>query len=83
MDYIKPKFIESSQIKNNEFELTMEDEAGENAFHFLGIELSFNGDTIKLTQHGLIKKQLELVDMTDCKHLPTPANLVPLGTDAD
>ena len=64
----------------------MEDEEGENAFHFLGflgIELSFNVDKIKLTQFCLIKKLLELVDMTDCKRQPTPANLVPLGTDAD
>ena len=68
---------------NNGFELTMEEEAGENAFHFLGIELNFNGDSIKLTQHGLIRKLLELVDMEDCKQASTPANLVPLGTDAE
>ena len=56
----------------------MEDEAGENAFHFLGIELSFSGDKIKLTQHGLIRKLLDLTDMADSKYQKAPANLAPL-----
>lgn len=65
------------------YKLTRED-SGADAFHFLGIELNMESkNTIKFTQHGLIKKLLETVGMMECNPCKTPANITPVSTDAE
>lgn len=66
-----------------DFEITRE-EAGQDAFHFLGIEVKFRPDgKITFTQHGLIEKLLETTGMKECNACRTPATPTPLGTDAN
>ncbi|GAX26628.1 hypothetical protein FisN_UnNu100, partial [Fistulifera solaris] len=48
---------------------------------FLGIQFTRRGDTIELTQKGLIKRVIEATDMADCNSCDTPAENKPLGKD--
>ena len=70
------------QLQDAGFELTPEDHT-DGAFHFLGIEVQMEGDMIQFSQHGLIKKLLETMGMTECNKKTTPARQTPLGTDAN
>jgi len=58
-----------------------EEKTDENLFAYLGINIRFKDGTIELTQEGLIKKFLALVNMEKCESKGTPANLEPLGSD--
>ena len=75
-------------LKPAGFELKIEKDTAHKAFNFLGIhndwEKGTDGmETIEMTQHGLIKKFLQTAGMADCKPKPTPANMTPLGTNAN
>ncbi len=48
---------------------------------FLGIQFTRRGDTIELTQKGLINRVIEATDMADCNSCDTPAEHKPLGKD--
>ena len=68
------------------FELKIEKDAQDKTYDFLGVHIekfkSADGqEYIKMTQHGLIKKFLETVGMTDCNPKDSPCNVQPLGTD--
>ncbi len=82
---VGPDESEMSEIFKNlkkiGFELTPNYHA-DGAFHFLGIEVKMGEDTIQFCQHGLIKKLLETMGMTECNAKTTPARTTPLGTDA-
>ena len=67
-------------FKSNGYALTKE----ENLFHFLGVDITQNEKTGKVTlkQLGLINKILKYVDMEDCNTKETPAMKTPLCTDA-
>ena len=64
------------------YKLTCENNKND-AFNFLGIELNMEGDKIKFTQQGLIKKLLETTEMTDCNGYIMLAVPMPLRTNAD
>ena len=74
----KDKTIEG--FKSNGYPLTKE----EDLFHFLGVDITQNEKTGKVTlkQLGLINKILKHVDMEDCNTKETPAMKTPLCTDA-
>ena len=68
------------------FELKIEKKATDTAYDFLGVHIEKfkdkNGiELIKMTQHGLIKKFLETIDMVNCNPKDSPCNIQPLGTD--
>ncbi len=71
-----------ADLKEAGFAVTPEEQHND-AFSFLGIEVKIEDDTIKFSQHGLIKKLLETVGMTECNAKTTPAATSPLGTDAN
>lgn len=48
---------------------------------FLGIQFTRRGETIELTQKGLIKRVIDAMDMADCNACDTPAEHKPLGKD--
>ena len=53
-------------LNTEDLSLTKEEDAWNDAFHFLGIELSFTKERmIKFTQHGIIKKLLQTTNMTE------------------
>lgn len=49
---------------------------------FLGIQFTRRGETIELTQKGLINRVIEATDMIDCNSCDTPAEHKPLGKDS-
>ena len=63
------------------YDLTLEDNS--NMFGFLGIEFNRKGNTIELTQHGLIEKVINYTGMSKASSQPTPAVKEPLGADKD
>ena len=71
------------ELQTDGFELKREKNGDDTAYSFLGIELQQTEGEIKLTQHGLIKKFLNLVNMQDCNPSKTPCNVAPLGTNAN
>ena len=50
---------------------------------FLGIQFKREGDTISLTQVGLIEKIIKATGMEGCNQAKTPAEHKPLGKDKD
>ena len=50
---------------------------------FLGIQFNREGETIELTQKGLIEKIIDATNMQDAKEISTPADNKPLGKDAN
>ena len=78
------KVIKDLQLDG--FDLKIEKEANDNSYDFLGVHIEKFKDKqgiefIKMTQHGLIKKFLETVDMLNCNSKDSPCNVQPLGTD--
>ena len=67
------------KLQNLGYDLTLEND--NNMFGFLGIEFSRTGDTIELTQKGLIQKVLDYTGMASASPMPTPAAREPLGRD--
>ncbi len=55
-------------------------EAGD-VYSYLGVEVRREGETITLTQTGLIQDIIESTNMTNCSFQSTPANIQPLGSD--
>ena len=72
-----------SELQEGGFELKREKGGDDSAYSFLGINIEEDHGMIKMTQHGLIKKFLKTVEMTDCNPSKTPATQVPLGTNAN
>ena len=72
-----------NELQTDGFELKREKAGDDTAYNFLGINITSADGTIKLTQHGLIKKFLATVGMSDCNAKQTPCSTTPLGTDAD
>jgi Reverse transcriptase (RNA-dependent DNA polymerase) len=54
------------------YDLTLEDK-GDNMFGFLGIEILRKGETIELTQKGLIDKVISYCGMDNASKKATPA----------
>ena len=78
----KPEYIDEiiSKMDNAGIELEVEEQ---DVAGFLGISIKRSGNTIKLSQEGLIKR---VVDTLRIGHLPrqyTPASAVPLVKDPD
>ena len=74
------------ELQLDGFDLKIEKEAKDSSFDFLGVHIErFKNKEgvqhIKMTQHGLIKKFLETVDMMSCNPKDSPCNVQPLGTD--
>jgi len=69
-------------LQTDGFKLKREKSGDDDAYNFLGIHIEESNDTIKMTQHGLIKKFLKTVKMEDCNAKETPCSATPLGTDA-
>jgi hypothetical protein len=74
------KVIEELQYDG--FELKREKSGDDSAYNFLGINITKSSGMIKMTQHGLIKKFLNTVNMSNCNASPTPCLQTPLGTNA-
>jgi hypothetical protein len=72
-----------TNLQTKGFELKREKAGDDSVYDFLGINIREQGDFIKLTQHGLIKKFLTTVDMMNCNAKKTPCSKTPLGTDAN
>ena len=72
-----------TELQTCGFDLKQEKYAEETTYNFLGINLSEENGFIKLTQHGLIKKFLNCVDMLDCNAKETPCSTSPLGTNTN
>ena len=72
-----------NELQSDGFELKREKSGDDTAYNFLGIHISETDGVIKLTQHGLIKKFLATVGMTDCNAKQTPCSTTPLGADID
>ena len=68
-------------LKNSKMEFSVE----EDVYAFLGVELKRNEATgeVTLLQKGLIDKVLKTLGMEDANGKSTPAEMVPLGTDAE
>jgi hypothetical protein len=71
------------ELQSNGFELKQEKGHDDTAYSFLGISITEGEGYIKLTQHGLIKKLLPLLDMENCNAKDTPCAVTPLGSDPD
>ena len=75
------------KLKALNYDLTLEprgDSFGEGTlFGFLGINFKRVGDSIELTQEGLIEKVIKLTGMTDATDRDTPAATAPLGSDKE
>jgi Reverse transcriptase (RNA-dependent DNA polymerase) len=72
-----------TELQDSGFELKREKDSDETAYSFLGIEISESNGFIKFTQHGLIKKFLNTVDMYDCNAKQTPCSTTSLGSNVD
>ena len=70
-----------TELQEDGFELKCEKGGDDTAYNFLGINISEHNGMIKMTQHGLIKKFLEAISMTDCNASTTPCTTIPLGTN--
>ena len=67
------------KLKDQKLDFTVE----EDVHAFLGVEIDKRSDgSVEMTQKGLIKKILKTTGMEDCNAKSTPANVAPLGTDA-
>ena len=68
-------------LEKNGLALTKEDDV----YAFLGVQVNYdsNKNEYNLTQKGLIKKVLRTCGMEQCNTKATPANRMPLGTNAD
>ena len=71
------------ELQTDGFELKREKEGDDDVYNFLGINIQSEGDTIKMSQHGLIKKFLSRIGMADCNSKETPCITTPLGSDVD
>ena len=74
------------ELQVDGFDLKIEKTATDQAYDFLGVRIEQFTDKDgvpfnKMTQHGLIKKFLETVDMVNCNPKDSPCNVQPLGTD--
>ena len=67
-----------SKLRDNGMKLEKEDDVS----GFLGVHIERNGQEIKLTQKGLIKKIIETLQVQDLPPVSTPANEV-LGKDPE
>ena len=72
-----------NELQADGFELKREKNGDDTAYNFLGINITIKDGTIKMTQHGLIKKFLQTVGMEDCNAKSTPCSTTPLATDDD
>jgi hypothetical protein len=70
-----------AELQSSGFELKQEKGHDDTAYSFLGISITEGAGFLKLTQHGLIKKLLTLLDMDDCNAKDTPCAITPLGSD--
>jgi hypothetical protein len=69
------------ELKDSGMTLTMEDDV----YAFLEVEVKTSKETgrVTLNQSGLTRKVLRSTGMQDSNRKHTPANTMPLGTDAD
>ena len=72
-----------NELQDDGFELKREKGGDDTVYNFLGINITESTNSIKLTQHGLIKKFLSTANMLDCNIKTTPCSTTPLGTDKD
>ena len=70
-------------LQSQHFQLKCEKNGDDNVYDVLGIHIEKSSGTITLTQHGLIKKFLNLVGMMNCNSCPTLCNMEPLASDPD
>jgi len=63
-----------NELQGSGFELKREKGSDASAYSFLGIDISESNEFIKFTQHGLTKKFLTTVGMTDCNAKQTPCS---------
>ena len=70
-------------LQSQHFQLKHEKNGDDNVYDILEIHIEESSGTITLTQHGLIKKFLNLVGMMNCNSCPTPCNVEPLASDPD
>ena len=71
------------ELQTDGFELKREKEGEDDVYNFLGINIQAEGGTIKMSQHGLIKKFLAKIGMADCNSKATPCTTTPLGSNVD
>jgi Reverse transcriptase (RNA-dependent DNA polymerase) len=69
------------EIQSDGFELKQEKGGDDTAYNFLGISITEDSGTIKMTQFGLIKKFLKTVGMEDCNSKTTLCSTTPPSTN--
>jgi len=73
-----------NELQDDNFQLKREKDGDDPVYNFLGLQISeHKNGGLQLTQHGLIKKFLNTVDMVDCNPTSTPCTKAPLRTDPE